>query len=812
MTNGELPLYGTCMPRCPLALVPNAERAIWPEVPDGSDVLNIGFAPGRDEVNVGRPFVGPSGRLLRSWLASAGLLQRSAFTNVELHRTYDLTCRHCGIDRNLYLGKFATALERDLAYLAHDDPKAKPVTATQLKLLRKWAFAIECPHEWKEIHGNREPAAGESCGLPIIEHLLAQPNRWRVVLCWGAVPARAVGRYQGSVGAMVGRFRTLASGQTCTVLYHPAYLLRQRGSTAYGTTEALIKEVLHQVADRLATPEDTGGYPYIQLDEGATPRLATSSVVDIETTTTGKSVKGAAIVDPRVDIPSMLCVGWLDSPDVVLRSLVGTSVLQVDTGARMVMHNAQYDLPLLMRLSGQTDFTADDTMVMAYLLGEPMLSLKILGRRLLGRYAREYLEKTGPDDHEYDAQDPHLTRELYHYFRPLLDAKGLNFLYDEVKVPLQRIAARHVVEGLRIDHERLAELRVKMLARGNTLRQQLYKEYGSEFNLGKTGNTDAVTRILYDHYKIPPARDPKTREPIETTNEAHIGQFRRIYFVALLLSYRRAMSYESRYTGPLSDMERVSGLYDLTGTGTDRVSQANRNCMNFPGLVKQCIQADEGGYFVYGDFSQIELRLAAYFSHDEYLLSVLREGRNMHEELCIAVYGARTPETYTQAKSSNFARLFGAGRPRRARTLKMPVSVVERLEIPWTGWDAWVALRRSAPARTYWGYERNIDAERESSDEYLREKANREVINSIIQGTAGETNQYAQVRGERLLSDLGGKVIHQEHDSVLGWVPNSVPESEAKEALAQAMREAVPQEILDVINIPAKVITGRWWG
>ena len=184
----------------------------------------------------------------------------------------------------------------------------------------------------------------------------------------------------------------------------------------------------------------------------------------------------------------------------------------------------------------------------------------------------------------------------------------------------------------------------------------------------------------------------------------------------------------------------------------------------------------------------------------------------MHEELCKAVYGVRTPDVYTQAKSANFAKLFGAGVATRARTLKMPVSIVQRNEIPWPGWDRWVEQRRRSPARTYWGYERNIDDHIESADEYLREKANREIINSIIQGTAGETTQYAQVLSDGDLSDLGGYVIHQEHDSVLGWVPDRVSPAEATECLRLAMERAVPTEITDVIACPVKVTHGRFWG
>jgi hypothetical protein len=59
-------------------------------------------------------------------------------------------------------------------------------------------------------------------------------------------------------------------------------------------------------------------------------------------------------------------------------------------------------------------------------------------------------------------------------------------------------------------------------------------------------------------------------------------------------------------------------------------------------------------------------------------------------------------------------------------------------------------------------------------------------------------------------------VVHQEHDSVLGWVPgeleNQALVKEVIAAHAGAMKAAVPQDILDVIEVKAKVIVGSHWG
>src|SRR5690554_2784235 len=154
------------MTACPLSLLPDAEPPVWPEVPPGADILNVGFAPGRDEVLAGRPFVGPSGKLLRQWLKQTGLLERSAFVNCEAHRTRDMVCVRCKVEYHM-LGSKLVDLYLKMA-------EGRKLTKAQQTLYEKWAAAEHCEHLWKETRGNREPnPKTENCALPTIEKLLA---------------------------------------------------------------------------------------------------------------------------------------------------------------------------------------------------------------------------------------------------------------------------------------------------------------------------------------------------------------------------------------------------------------------------------------------------------------------------------------------------------------------------------------------------------------------------------------------------------------------------------------------------------------
>lgn len=68
-----------------------ATQGVPGEGPPGARIVLVGEQPGNDEDLVGRPFVGPAGRLLRQLLDEAGIAQAEIFlTNAVKHFYYEL--------------------------------------------------------------------------------------------------------------------------------------------------------------------------------------------------------------------------------------------------------------------------------------------------------------------------------------------------------------------------------------------------------------------------------------------------------------------------------------------------------------------------------------------------------------------------------------------------------------------------------------------------------------------------------------------------------------------------------------------------
>jgi uracil-DNA glycosylase len=146
--------------RCPLSL--NRNTAVPGEGSESPLVLIVGEAPGAEEDKTGRPFVGPAGKYLDSWLKPI-------------------------------------ALDRANCFIAN---------------------TVKCrPPE------NREPRPEEmeACA-PYLDRQIAI-LRPRVILCLGRIAAHRLIGTQASLGSLRGRVHTHA-GVPLVVTYHPSAVLR----------------------------------------------------------------------------------------------------------------------------------------------------------------------------------------------------------------------------------------------------------------------------------------------------------------------------------------------------------------------------------------------------------------------------------------------------------------------------------------------------------------------------------------------------------------------------------------------------------
>jgi len=165
---------------------------VWGEGSLSALIAIVGEAPGDKEEKLGRPFVGPAGRLLDRELERAGLKREQTWiTNVV---------------------------------------KCRPTRETR-------AGTINRPPAVKEVH--------DWLGFLMEELTIISP---RVIVCAGAVAASALIHKSFALTKDRGRWFEGPLGTRAIATFHPAYLLRQVGD-AWDSSMAAFRSDLRQAAE-----------------------------------------------------------------------------------------------------------------------------------------------------------------------------------------------------------------------------------------------------------------------------------------------------------------------------------------------------------------------------------------------------------------------------------------------------------------------------------------------------------------------------------------------------------------------------------
>jgi DNA polymerase-1 len=109
---------------------------------------------------------------------------------------------------------------------------------------------------------------------------------------------------------------------------------------------------------------------------------------------------------------------------------------------------------------------------------------------------------------------------------------------------------------------------------------------------------------------------------------------------------------------------RIHGQFNPLGTDTGRFSSSEPNMQNLSrGELRAAFMASVGNVLVIADYSQIELRAAAYFSEDKRMIEAFINGEDLHTKTASIVLGKSEKEITNEdrqlAKSVNFGLLYG---------------------------------------------------------------------------------------------------------------------------------------------------------
>lgn len=301
------------------------------------------------------------------------------------------------------------------------------------------------------------------------------------------------------------------------------------------------------------------------------------------------------------------------------------------------------------------------------------------------------------------------------------------------------------------------------------------------------------------------------KESESTSKEVLINLNDSSGFVALLLELRSIEKVKSTYMVSLVEKLDANNYahtdFNIIGTATGRLSSSKPNLQNIPraskvgSLVKECFIAPHGYYMLQADLSQAELRIIAKLSGDTTMVNAYAKDLDLHtitaqRTLSVPVdkwneLDKDAKKAYrTSAKAINFGFVYGMSASSFGQYAKNNYGVVfteeQSLTIRDSFFSTYSALilwhrrykdlaKQHKYVKTMFGRKRRLP-EIDSIYNGERSEAERQAINSPVQGTAGEYTLYCLIK----LSEVLPKeviLVNTVHDSIIMYVPCEMIES-----------------------------------
>ena len=521
--------------------------------------------------------------------------------------------------------------------------------------------------------------------------------------------------------------------------------------------------------------------------------------------------------------------------------------LFTDENKRWVGQNIKYDLLVLKNYGVAPAGSLFDTMLAHYLIEpEGRRSMDLLSAQYLGYepvHIDELIGKKGKHQgtmrdvevekvKEYAAEDADITLQLKQIFTPQLEQKEVQRVFDEVETPLVRVLTDMEFEGVRVDEGFLHEYSRLLDEEARQAEKSVYEQAGVKFNLA---SPKQLGEVLFDKLQLDPSAK-KTKTGQYQTGEDVLTKLatKGHKIVDDILAFRELTKLKSTYVDALPAMihprtGRVHTSYAQAVAVTGRLSSNNPNLQNIPirtargrEIRKAFIPRDKEHILLSADYSQIELRIVAAISGDPNMCEAFRLGKDIHTATAAKVYGVAeadvTKEMRYKAKSVNFGIIYGQGAFGLADNLGISRTeakeIIDNYKKEFTGIQQYMDdmvnfAKENGYVQTVMGRKRWL-RDINSSNFTVRGFAERNAINSPIQGTAADMIKLAMIRIHKAMQQekLRSKMILQVHDELVFDAHRSEVDT-LKSLILENMRAALP--LPNNVPVEAEVGEGDNW-
>lgn len=577
-------------------------------------------------------------------------------------------------------------------------------------------------------------------------------------------------------------------------------------------------------------------------------RILTSKIVSVDTETTSVDAMDAKLVGMSFSIaegeayyvPVPHHDEWEGEDYEAVMAIVNKfkSIYESEE-IEKVGQNIKYDMLVLSNYGVHMAGKMFDTMIAHYILypelrhnmdylAEVYLKYKTIHiSELIGTGKKQKLmsELAPAEVYEYAAEDADVTLRLKNVLSKELDAKGLTHLFEDIEMPLVPVLSRMEENGVKIDTKSLAETSKIFTNKMKAIESEIREVAGEDMNIS---SPKQIGELLFDKLQLD-SKAKKTKKGQYVTDEATLLALKSKHpIIEKILNYRGYKKLLSTYIDALPQLVNkrtghIHTSYNQAVTSTGRLSSSNPNLQNIPVRdengkeVRKAFIPDEGETFFSADYSQIELRIMAHLSQDPNMLDDFNSGHDIHQATAAKVFKVPMEEVTSsmrrKAKTANFGIIYGISAFGLAERMEVSRSEAKQLIDDYFATYPRVKeyMDKSIEKAREKGYTETLFGRRcqlpdiNSRNAVVRGYAERNAINSPIQGTAADIIKIAMINIDRRMKDEGmkSKMILQVHDEL-----NFSVTHDEKERL----QSLVTEEMQKAAKLSVPLIAECGWG
>lgn len=463
----------------------------------------------------------------------------------------------------------------------------------------------------------------------------------------------------------------------------------------------------------------------------------------------------------------------------------------------MVQHGADFhivaDTLLQSKLYDVYDSAALKDLALKHLQLDEVITFKSLFPPRVKKEQRRF------DVVDYDRAVPYALQDvlagfrLYEWFKPHMNPD--HFIYQLEHACIKPLARMELL-GVRLDLPQIEAAKQEAERTMADAQAEIDQLAGRPVTLSKPRD---VAQLLFTELKLPVIKSSeKTGAP--STDAASLKALEGKHpVVDAILRYREAEKIKVSFLDPLPEFVQKDGCihtqYNQYGADSGRLSSKEPNLQQVPkerdksnDALRRAVRGSflpPPGFvgFLDSDYSQVEYRLFASLAGEQGLLDAFAKDIDVHIQTASIMLHKTLDEVKAnknlrqQGKSLNFMAIYGGSKYKLSEMVGCSVDEAEQLLDDY--WCTLPSARRyvegvKARARalgyceTYFGRRRALPGIN-SSDRGERSRAERQAVNTSIQGTAADLIKMAIVRADTSFQEKGFKsrLVLNVHDQLV---------------------------------------------